>query len=159
MKRIGVTGHRAIPDSVLGHVESALRAVLGTHEGPLEAFSSLAEGADQLFAALALEHGADLTVVIPSGDYEDAFEDAEALARYQDLRNRATQEVRMDFARSTDEAYYAAGTYIADSCDRLVAVWDGQPARGHGGTAEIVAYARALGKPVTVIWREGVARD
>ncbi|MFG2489370.1 MULTISPECIES: hypothetical protein [Streptomyces] len=159
MKRIGVTGHRAIPDSVLGHVESALRAVLGGHEGPLEAFSSLAEGADQLFAAIALEHGADLTVVIPSGDYEDAFEDPEALARYQSLKNRATQEVRMDFARSTDEAYYAAGTYIADSCDRLVAVWDGQPARGHGGTAEIVAYARALGKPVTVIWREGVTRD
>ncbi|MCX4961888.1 hypothetical protein [Streptomyces virginiae] len=159
MKRIGVTGHRAIPDSVLGHVESALRAVLGGHEGPLEAFSSLAEGADQLFATIALEHGADLTVVIPSGDYEDAFEDPEALVRYQSLKNRATQEVRMDFARSTDEAYYAAGTYIADSCDRLVAVWDGQPARGHGGTAEIVAYARALGKPVTVIWREGVTRD
>ncbi|MGZ9930108.1 hypothetical protein ACXNSR_09450 [Streptomyces sp. NC-S4] len=159
MKRIGVTGHRAIPDSVLGHVEDGLRAVLAGHEGPLEAFSSLAEGADQLFAAIALENGADLTVVIPSGDYEDAFEGAEALARYRGLKNRATQEVRMDFARSTDEAYYAAGTYIADSCDRIVAVWDGQPARGHGGTAEIVAYARALGKPVTVIWCEGVTRD
>jgi hypothetical protein len=144
---------------VLGHVESGLRAVLGGHEGPLEAFSSLAEGADQMFAAIALECGADLTVVIPSGDYEQAFEDAAALARYEQLRLRATQEIRMDFARSTDEAYYAAGTYIADSCDRLVAVWDGQPARGHGGTAEIVAYARALGKPVTVIWREGVTRD
>ncbi|MGW6982904.1 hypothetical protein ACWGE1_26265 [Streptomyces sp. NPDC054932] len=159
MKRIGVTGHRSIPESVLGHVEDALRAVLGGHEGPLEALSSLAEGADQLFAAIALECGADLTVVIPSGDYEDGFEDAGALARYRGLRLRATQEVRMDFARSTDEAYYAAGTYIADSCDRLVAVWDGRPARGHGGTAEIVAYARALGKPVTVIWREGVTRD
>lgn len=159
MKRIGVTGHRSLPESVLGHVESGLRAVLGGHEGPLEAFSSLAEGADQLFAVIALEYGADLTVVIPSGDYEDAFEDAEALDRYRRLKHRATQEVRMDFTRSTDEAYYAAGTYIADSCDRLVAVWDGQPARGHGGTGEIVAYARALGKPVTVIWREGVSRD
>ncbi|MER6200052.1 hypothetical protein ABT234_22120 [Streptomyces sp. NPDC001586] len=159
MKRIGVTGHRSIPDALLGHVENGLRAVLGGHEGPLEAFSSLAEGADQMFAAIALECGAGLTVVIPSGDYEDGFEGAEALARYRWLKRRATQEVRMDFARSTDEAYYAAGTYIADSCDRLVAVWDGQPARGHGGTGEIVAYARALGKPVTVIWREGVSRD
>ncbi|MFD3548329.1 hypothetical protein ACFWUW_22470 [Streptomyces sp. NPDC058655] len=159
MKRIGVTGHRSIPGPALGHVESRLRALLGAHEGPLEALSSLAEGADQLFAAIALECGADLTVVIPSGDYEQAFEDAEALARYRGLRHRAAQEVRMDFAHSTDEAYYAAGTYIADSCDRLVAVWDGLPARGHGGTAEIVAYARTLGKPVTVIWRAGVARD
>lgn len=159
MKRIGVTGHRSIPREALGHVKDGLRAVLGGHKGPLEAFSSLAEGADQLFADIALECGADLTVVIPSGDYEEAFEDAEALARYRRLKRQATQEIRMDFARSTDEAYYAAGTYIADSCDRLVAVWDGLPARGHGGTGEIVAYARALGKPVTVIWREGVTRD
>ncbi|MFG2995527.1 hypothetical protein [Streptomyces sp. NPDC048340] len=159
MKRIGVTGHRSIPDEVHGHVVEGLRAVLEGHEGPLEALSSLADGADQLFAAIALEHGADLTVVIPSEDYEDAFEGAEALARYLGLKGRATQEVRMAFDRSTDEAYYAAGTYIADSCDRLVAVWDGQPARGHGGTGEIVAYARRIGKPVTVIWREGVTRD
>ncbi|UQX00476.1 hypothetical protein [Streptomyces sp. RerS4] len=159
MKRIGVTGHRSIPDEALGHVRAALRAVLDGHQGPLEAFSSLADGADQLFADIALECGADLTVVIPSEDYEQTFEDPDALARYRRLRRRAGQEVRMAFDRSTDEAYYAAGTYIADSCDRLVAVWDGLPARGHGGTAEIVAYARSLGKPVTVIWREGVARD
>ncbi|MFF4323949.1 hypothetical protein [Streptomyces sp. NPDC001568] len=159
MKRIGVTGHRTIPSEALGHVREGLRALLASHEGPLEALSSLADGADQLFADIALERGADLTVVIPSGDYEETFDDADALAGYRRLRLRATQEVRMAFPRSTDEAYYAAGTWIADSCDRLVAVWDGLPARGHGGTAEIVAYARALGKPVTVIWREGVARD
>ncbi|ATZ27534.1 hypothetical protein ACFZBM_29140 [Streptomyces lavendulae] len=159
MKRIGVTGHRSIPDELLGHVREGLRAVLRGHQGPLEALSSLADGADQLFADIALECGADLTVVIPSGDYEDTFEDPDALAGYRRLKHRATQEVRMAFARSTDEAYYAAGAYIADSCDRLVAVWDGLPARGHGGTAEIVSYARALGKPVTVIWRAGVTRD
>ncbi|KOU52957.1 hypothetical protein ABT144_13755 [Streptomyces sp. NPDC002039] len=158
MKRIGVTGHRSIPIEVLDHVRDGLRAVLDGHDGPLEAFSSLAEGADQLFADIALECGADLTVVIPSGDYEETFEGAESLAHYRRLKHRAAQEIRMAFDRSTDEAYYAAGTFIADSCDRLVAVWDGLPARGHGGTGEIVAYARALGKPVTVVWREGVTR-
>lgn len=159
MKRIGVTGHRSIPVEALAHVRQSLRGVLCGGQGPLEVLSSLAEGADQLFAGIALECGADLTVVIPSEDYEGDFADARALARYRQLRHRAAQEVRMGFARSTDEAYYAAGTYIAESCDRLVAVWDGLPACGHGGTAEIVAYARALGKPVTVIWREGVTRQ
>ncbi|MFJ8165431.1 hypothetical protein ACIRBY_31530 [Streptomyces sp. NPDC096136] len=159
MKRIGVTGHRSIPDAGLAHVEEGLRNVLGGQPGPLVALSSLADGADQLFAAIALEHGAELTVVIPSGDYEETFHDPHALAAYRRLKDRATQEVVMAFPRSTDEAYYAAGTYIAETCDRLVAVWDGLPARGHGGTGEIVAYARALGKPVTVIWPEGVARD
>ncbi|MBW5485402.1 hypothetical protein [Streptomyces bambusae] len=159
MKRIGVTGHRFLPAAVLEHVEARLRELLGRHEGPLEALSSLADGADQLFAGIALECGADLIAVIPSRAYEEDFQDPASLARYRSLKRLAAGEVRMDFARSTDEAYYAAGTFIADSCDRLVAVWDGLPARGHGGTAEIVAYARSLGKPVTVLWCEGVSRD
>ena len=38
-----------------------------------------------------------------------------------------------------------------DGSDVLIAVWDGEPARGRGGTAEVVAYARSLGKPVVLI--------
>ncbi|MER5611587.1 hypothetical protein [Streptomyces sp. NPDC002215] len=158
MKRIGVTGHRTIPQEAHAHVLAGLRAALCGHEGTLEALSSLAVGADQLFADLALARGADLTVVIPSGDYESCFEDAAELARYRALKDRAVREVRLDYPHSTDEAYYAAGAYIADHCDRLLAVWDGRPARGLGGTGDIVTYARSLGRPVTVIWREGVER-
>ncbi|MCX5113896.1 hypothetical protein OOK13_36705 [Streptomyces sp. NBC_00378] len=159
MKRIGVTGHRTIPQEAHAHVLAGLRAALCGHEGALEALSSLAVGADQLFADLALARGADLTVVIPSGDYESCFEDAAELARYRALKDRAVREVRLDYPHSTDEAYYAAGAYIADHCDRLLAVWDGRPARGLGGTGDIVTYARSLGRPVTVIWREGVERS
>lgn len=159
MKRIGVTGHRSIPLEAFAHVRDTLRALLCGHPGPMEALSSLAAGADQLFAGMALECGAALTAVIPSGDYELGFDDKDELARYRWLRSRATQEVRMGFAHSTDEAYYAAGTYIADNCDRLVAVWDGLPARGRGGTGDIVSYALEVGKPVTVIWRDGVERQ
>ncbi|MEU7280538.1 hypothetical protein AB0A69_17395 [Streptomyces sp. NPDC045431] len=158
MKRIGVTGHRDIPDELHAHVRAAMRAAFLGHDGALEALSSLATGADQLFADIALACGAELVAVIPSGDYEDGFADDVELARYRGLRKRATREVRMAFPHSTDEAYYAAGTYIADHCDRLLAVWDGRPARGLGGTGDIVRYARELGKPVTVIWRAGVER-
>ncbi|MEU3188467.1 hypothetical protein ABZ707_30380 [Streptomyces sp. NPDC006923] len=158
MERIGVTGHRDIPAEAQAHIEAAIRTALRGHTGSLRALSSLAAGADQLFACLALDRGAELTVVIPSGDYEDGFGDPEELAGYRRLKDRATREVRMAFPHSTDEAYYAAGTYIADHCDRLLAVWDGRPARGLGGTGDIVRYARERGKPVTVIWCEGVER-
>ncbi|WP_406860011.1 hypothetical protein ABZO31_06310 [Streptomyces sp. HUAS MG47] len=162
MMRIGVTGHRDIPLVAYAHVRAELEAALkaaGCDEGGgLEVYSSLAAGADQLFADIALDCGARLTVVIPSGDYEDAFEEPAELARYRLLRERASREVLMSFAHSTDEAYFAAGTYIADHCDALFAVWDGEPARGLGGTGDIVAYARERGRPVTVIWREGVRR-
>ncbi|MFE4859539.1 hypothetical protein [Streptomyces sp. NPDC056670] len=158
MKRIGVTGHRDIPPEAVAEIRDRLRALLCGHDGSLEALSSLATGADQLFAAIALECGAALTVVIPSGDYETGFADAAELARYRGLKRRASQEVDLGYPHSTDEAYYAAGAYIADNCDRLVAVWDGLPARGLGGTGDIVRYARSLGRPVTVIWRDGVRR-
>jgi len=37
-------------------------------------------------------------------------------------------------------------------------VWDGQPARAYGGTADVVAYAREHGTPVRVIWPPGAER-
>ncbi|MFE6702961.1 hypothetical protein [Streptomyces sp. NPDC057718] len=153
-----MTGHRSIPAEAEAHVLAGLRAALCGRDRATQALSSLAVGADQLFADLALTCGAELTAVIPSGDYEACFENADDLARYRKLKARAAQEVRLDFPHSTDEAYYAAGAYIADHCDRLLAVWDGLPARGLGGTGDIVTYARTLGRPVTVIWRDGILR-
>ncbi|WP_338675665.1 hypothetical protein V1460_23900 [Streptomyces sp. SCSIO 30461] len=158
MKRIGVTGHRNIPPEAMPHVRDAIRTLLCGHSGSLEALSSLAVGADQIFADIALECGAALTVVIPSGNYEEDFDQPEELARFRSLRSLASQEIRMAFDQSTDEAYYAAGAFIADNCDRLLAVWDGLPARGVGGTGDIVRYARRTGTPVTVIWQPGVQR-
>ncbi|MEU6853266.1 hypothetical protein ABZ901_25465 [Actinacidiphila alni] len=158
--RIGVTGHRVIPAAAYRHVRAGLTAALRPQgsAGPVEAFSSLATGADQLFAAIALDSGADLTVVTPAADYETTFGPAERDC-FRHLLARARRHIALDYERVSGEAYFAAGAYIADRCDLMVAVWDGLPARGHGGTAEIVDYTRALGKPVSVIWKTGVARD
>ncbi|MEU5402513.1 hypothetical protein ABZ348_24800 [Streptomyces sp. NPDC005963] len=159
MKRIGVTGHRNIPAEAVAHIRAGILAVLQEHGGAMEALSSLAVGADQIFADLALDCGAELTVVVPSGDYADGFTGPRERGCYEALRHRAARQVSLDFPHATDEAYYAAGAYIADNCDHLLAVWDGRPARGLGGTADIVHYARGLGRPVTVVWREGLVRD
>jgi len=53
----------------------------------------------------------------------------------------------------------AASKVMIDAADELFAVWDGKSARGHGGTADVVAYARHQGKPVRVIWPDGAQRD
>jgi hypothetical protein len=47
---------------------------------------------------------------------------------------------------------------VVDPSDVLVAVWDGEPARRLGGTADVVAYARERGVPAIVIWPEGATR-
>ena len=52
-----------------------------------------------------------------------------------------------------------ASELMIDTADELYAVWDGEPARGYGGTADVVAYARGCGKPVSVFWPDGAQRD
>jgi hypothetical protein len=40
---------------------------------------------------------------------------------------------------------------MLQASDVLLALWDGQAARGRGGTAQVVAEARELGLPVEVV--------
>jgi hypothetical protein len=40
----------------------------------------------------------------------------------------------------------APSRFVVDEADRLIAVWDGEPARAFGGTADVVAYAREKGR-------------
>lgn len=47
-----------------------------------------------------------------------------------------------------DHAYEAAGRLVMSQADILIAVWDGDPAQGRGGTAQIVAEAIALHLPI-----------
>jgi hypothetical protein len=56
---------------------------------------------------------------------------------------------------SREAAYAQVGHYVVDRSDVLVAVWDGLPARGPGGTAEIVAHARDRGVPLFLVSPDG----
>lgn len=51
-----------------------------------------------------------------------------------------------------------ASRTMLEGADKLYAVWDGKPARGYGGTADVVALARDLGVNVQVIWPDGSSR-
>jgi hypothetical protein len=108
--RIGVTGHRQIPEAALPAVRSGIRAELQGRPATTRLLKCCGE------------------------------------------RVELTRE------RTHEEAYYAAGRYIVDHADRLIAVWDGDPPRGLGGTADVVDYARLIGVPVTVLWSPGVRR-
>jgi hypothetical protein len=106
-----------------------------------------------------LDVGGLLYVVIPAARYRDGFEDEDAKRGYDELMDRATYAEPLDHVESTEEAQMAGGRAVVDHSDLLVAVWDGKPARGHRGTADVVAYARGRGVPVEVVWPEGASRD
>ena len=158
MKRIGITGHQNIPVQSLTYIRRTLEAILLGENERIEAFSSLAAGADQIFAEAALACDATLVAVIPSEDYASTFSSENELKLYGQLKERAARCIDIGYANSSEEAYYAAGLYVADHSDLLIAVWDGARARGFGGTADIVRYAQTKDVRVEIVWQEGVKR-
>ncbi|MBO1335098.1 hypothetical protein [Streptomyces sp. VRA16 Mangrove soil] len=156
MARIGITGHRHIPGIALPEIRHRLEVELKDRADV--ALSSLAAGADQLFADRALAVGIPLTAVVPAQDYVDHLDDSHAVTEYRRLLGLCRSVVQMPYDVCSPEAYEAAGRWIVEHCDRLLAVWDGEPARGRGGTAEIVAYAHQLDVPVQVLWLDGALR-
>lgn len=155
--RYGITGHRRLPpaaaDFALRHWSDILcgdRSVLGV--------SSLAEGADQLFAEHVLEAGGRLEVVEPCVDYSRSFPTATARRRYEGLVRAATKIITLPYPGPGQEAYLAAGLVVVERCDHLYAVWDGLATRGLGGTGDIVRYAAARKRSHTILWPTGLIR-
>jgi len=157
--RIAISGHRGLPAATECLVDRAIRAQLAAYPGSdLIGVSNLADGADQLFAQAVLDAGGQLDVIVPAAKYRDGLPES-AHATYDALLSRAASVNRLDRTESTEDAHMEASKAMLDRADRLFAVWDGKPARGYGGTADVVAEARDRGIPVTVIWPEGASRD
>ncbi|HSA53423.1 MAG TPA: hypothetical protein VLH10_25335 [Yinghuangia sp.] len=141
-------------------VEAELRVQLAAYSsGELVGVSCIAKGADALFAEVVLSLGGRLVVVLPSRDYRAAKVKPDYLAAFDSLLGRAAEVQTMPYDNADRDAYTAANEYLVSECDALFAVWDGQPPSGKGGTADVVAYARQLGTPVTVVWPSGAARS
>jgi hypothetical protein len=156
--RIAGSGHQGLPQRTAELVDAALREVLGQHAGGMVGVTFLAGGADQLFARAVLDLGGALEVIVPAEQYRDGLS-VEAQPGYDELIGKAARVERLPLIESTEEAHMAAGRVLVDGADMVVAVWDGKPARGLGGTADVVAYARERDVPVKVVWPPGATRD
>lgn len=169
--RVGITGHIGLDPARTGELADGIAAAAAFIEAMypdrnLTVFSPLAVGADRLVARHLLNReGASLTAVLPlpAEDYIDDFgssDDHRADYAGAELRRefrhwlaaRAEEIIEMPPAATRNAAYEQAGLYIAVNCDVLVAVWDGEPAQGQGGTGMVVAKALEKNKPVCHIW-------
>jgi hypothetical protein len=157
--RIAITGHRQLPAATEQLVDRAIREQLAASDSAsLIGVTSLADGADQLFAQAVLDAGGQLEVIVPAAEYRAGLP-ASSHASYDFLIARAVKVDQLGYVASTEEAHMEASRAMLGRADRLFAVWDGEPARGYGGTADVVAEARTRGLPVSVIWPEGASRD
>jgi hypothetical protein len=154
MVAIGVSGHRILTeiDKVTAGIDEALRHIERAFPGQsLTVISALAEGGDRLVAERVLARPQARLVVplpLPADDYMNDCASAESKTEFRGLLDRADQVVGLSPAPTREAAYEAAGDYVLDHCDVLIAIWDGQGSQGQGGTAEIVARARVRGLPI-----------
>jgi hypothetical protein len=168
---VGVTGHRAeaLPADILPGLSGRIRETLllieqagrALHEaGPgrfgdlpprLRFVSPIADGADQIAAEVALGLGWELQVVLPFArdDYRRSLASDHARARLDALLERSTCLLELPGDPSDElDAYVMTGRATVAHCDILIAVWDGLPPRGRGGTAEVVQLALTRGTAI-----------
>ena len=145
--KVGITGHQERPGINWSWVAGVIRSELSSLPTRLVGLSSLARGADQVFAEAVLETGGELRFIKPIANYEKTL-DGEHLSRFLQLKSAATATIELPAAASDQDAYLAAGEYIAAHSDLLIAVWDGKLAEGKGGTADVVAFAKQQGRAV-----------
>jgi hypothetical protein len=158
MPRVAVSGHRDLPAGTVRLVEEAIRSALSDNAADVTGLSCLADGADQIFARVVVDLGGEIEAVVPAEQYRNGLP-RQAHGEYDRLLAKAVAVHRLPFTESTSEAHMAASELMISEADELFAVWDCRPARGYGGTADVVAYARERGLPVRVIWPDGARRN
>ncbi len=146
-----MTGHRNLARDTASLVDAEVRDFLRPYAPGFVGISCLAGGADQIFATAVLDLGGTLEAIVPAHEYGEAS--------FHTLLRRAREVRRLPFDTPSPRAYAAANELLIESADLLLAVWDGFPARGMGGTAEAVEAATRRRMPVRVIWPPGAVRD
>jgi len=157
VRRVGVSGHQSLAPATRDLVAQAIRAEL-KRLGPFVGVTSLALGADQIFAKEVLRAGGALHVIVPCANYRTSFQDDEGRRSFDELLSLARSSTQLPFEQPSEEAYMAAGRAVVDDSELLLAVWDGEPAAGLGGTADVVAYANERQRAVRIVWPAGASR-
>ncbi|HEY9143319.1 MAG TPA: hypothetical protein VIM90_04725 [Arenimonas sp.] len=155
---IGVTGHRDIPVEEHPALQARIVRLIETLRRdfpalPLLMLNPLAEGGDRIAARAAIAMSVPLFVPLPFSveEYEKDFETPASLAEFRELL--AGSEVRVlplapgasaDDIRERGEArnrqYAQLGMFVSSHCQVLLALWDGQPSKALGGTAQVVDF-------------------
>jgi hypothetical protein len=147
---MAVTGHRNLRaedrSALVEAVTGQLRELSRRHpHSPCMLLSALAEGADRLVARCALDAGWLLGVVLPLPQhaYECDFKRAESIEEFRALLGRADWvQVLSPPTLDRPACYVALGDWLCARAHVMMALWDGLPERGEGGTAEVVRRFR-----------------
>ena len=154
---LGITGHRyEISSKIYQELFDKITKLLSQKGLMIDTVvSSLADGVDRVVAKHLMQvYGARLIAVLPfeAELYKDDFL-AESKLEFDDFTKKAANIIQSSSLLDTsrDEAYLIAGQKVVDMSDILVSIWDNLPARGKGGTADIIEYAKRQHKEIVLV--------
>ena len=153
MKSVGITGQRDLSkfdsERLKNRICSELLSLKHKHDVNIM-LNSIAKGADQLCAEIGIALGYELVCPLPFDDYRGDFAGND-LTVYDKLISESKSVIMVSNIKNKDDAYLAAGKYVVDNCDVLIAIWDRAQQTSICGTMAIMNYAKEKQKKVIVI--------
>ena len=128
--------------------------------GRLELSTGVAAGADLDAVEVAEELGMPVHILLPKpvadflldfGQLEDDRARAQTIIKKAIASEDGWSSRVVAGSSESPECFHEANVDLLDAADMLVAVWDGQPEQGLGGTAEVIAAAKTRAMPVIAI--------
>ena len=157
---------RKLADRIADEVRSILRKDAGlfyADDPPLiRIVTGLAEGADRLVLAnRPTEWIYEAILPLPRSEYARDFNvqrGGQSSGEFDALLAGAASVTELPLQADSDPSepegraasYAALGDFLVHQIDLLVTIWDGKPAEGRGGTAEVIDKALGLGLPI--VW-------
>ena len=162
--KIGISGHRLLRHKTIlkKSLEQILEDLLEIPEvSRIKFYSPLAEGADQIAAALLPAYNRiDLVVPLPLAEenYLTAFKTQKGRKNFSRLLTTAKSTLQLPKVCPEQNVYVELGHFLAKEVDLMIAVWNGEEAFGPGGTGDVIRETLALGKPVCWIYANNLKR-
>ena len=168
---VGITGHRAgmltaplvrtlrpVVFSVFRQLQAATLKLRDSEDqfcsstaAELRLHTALATGADQMAAICARSSGYFVRALLPfePGEYRKDFAPGDELDTFEQALAAADEIVALPGDRSDDySGYVLVGESLVETADVLIAIWDGEQAKGPGGTGHVVEMALQKSVPV-----------
>lgn len=155
---IVAVGHGDLTPATLELVESELRARMERLGEGVTGLVRAGAGLPVAFGRAVRAAGRRLVVLLPAQHSVPAILPDGDRAGAGELLMLAEQ-VRLVAMDPADRgACIGADERLVGASNGVLAVWDGSPSTGRDATAHLVAYARARGIPVDVVWPHGARR-
>ena len=157
---IGFTGHRTLPHEAQSRsvIYDFLAEKKASTAEILVGVTSVAAGGDLLFAESCLALEIPVRVLLPFEREEFAKDfDAATWERAEAVMRRAMSVEVIGDAAQRDEGYYACGIETVLRSEWQMGLWNGEPAKGLGGTEQVLTFANDIGRPV--VWIHSVTGE